>query len=114
MRYEIEDVFISPSQQAHGLMFREDFPEGSCAVFPYESDKMLSFHGRNCLFPIIAIFAKRDGSIDEWGILEPNGKPISSNSACSDVVELKATEENVSVASRSTRISIGDGFIELL
>lgn len=114
MLYEIGDVFATASEQARGLMFREDYPEGACALFPYDEPRVLRFHGRNCLFPIIVVFVREDLSIDAWGVLEPDGAPVSSDGECVLAVELKATDANVAVASQSVRAVLGEDGVTLL
>lgn len=111
--YAAEDVFATTSEQARGLMFRDDFPNGGCVLFPYLEPKRLSFHGRNCRFPIIVAFFRPDGCLDSWGILEPDGAPVSSVGECVLAVEWKATEGNVDAVSRSVRAYLCEGGIVL-
>lgn len=110
--YKAADVFVTASEQARGLMFREDYPDDECALFPYAEPKKLTFHGRNCLFPIVVAFFRADGSMDAWGVLEPDGAPFSSEGECALAVEWKATDGNVEAVSHSVRCYLaGDGVV---
>ena len=115
MKYRVDDIFATPSEQARGLMFREDYPEDACAAFLYhDRPRVLSFHGRNCLFPIIAAFFRKDLTLDCLHVLEPDGEPASSVGECSLVVEVKATERNIAVVSQCVRAAIDKNCISLL
>lgn len=91
-------------------MFKEDYPDDACALFLFDEPRVLSFHGRNCLFPIIVAFLYEDGGIDSIGVLEPNGAPLSSKGECVAAIELKANELNESITLCSHRIMFNEEY----
>jgi len=65
------EVARTTEEQARGLMFRKRMPEDHGMLFPYESDRRLSFWMKDTIIPLSIAFISADGVIKEIYDMKP-------------------------------------------
>jgi uncharacterized membrane protein (UPF0127 family) len=57
------ELAVTPEQQAKGLMFRRELPEGRGMLFDFQKEQPASFWMKNTYVPLDMIFIRADGRI---------------------------------------------------
>src|ERR1700754_4340639 len=57
------EMAVTPEEQAKGLMFRKQLPEGQGMLFDFHSEQPTSFWMKNTYVPLDMIFIRADGTI---------------------------------------------------
>jgi uncharacterized membrane protein (UPF0127 family) len=65
------EVAVTAEEQARGLMFRKEMPDDHGMLFPYESDRRLSFWMKDTLIPLSIAYISSDGVIKEIYDMKP-------------------------------------------
>ena len=65
------EVARTTEEQAKGLMHRKTLPENQGMLFPYESDRKLSFWMKDTAIPLSIAFLAADGTIKEIYDMRP-------------------------------------------
>ena len=97
------EVARTTEEQATGLMYRKELPENQGMLFPYESDRKLSFWMKNTEIPLSIAFLAADGTIKEIYDM----KPLSLNTVSSRHSVRFALEVNLGLFER-LGIEVGD------
>jgi len=97
------EVARTTDEQARGLMHRKSLPENQGMLFPYESDRKLSFWMKDTEIPLSIAFLAADGTIKEIYDM----KPFSLKTVSSRQSVRFALEVNQGLFER-LRIAIGD------
>jgi uncharacterized membrane protein (UPF0127 family) len=73
------EVAVTAEEQARGLMFRKEMPENHGMLFPYGSDRRLSFWMKDTLIPLSIAYIASDGTIKEIYDMKPGSlREVSS------------------------------------
>ncbi|MCL2469768.1 MAG: DUF192 domain-containing protein [Alphaproteobacteria bacterium] len=86
--FEVEEA-LTPEEQAHGMMFRRDVPQGTGMVFRFEAPRVASFWMKNTPVPLDIIFFDEQGLIVK---IIANATPESEEPLVSDVPVIGALE----------------------
>jgi uncharacterized membrane protein (UPF0127 family) len=57
------EMALTPEEQAKGLMFRRELPEGQGMLFDFQHEQPASFWMKNTYVPLDMIFIRADGTI---------------------------------------------------
>ena len=57
------ELAVTPEQQARGLMFRRELPEGQGMLFDFKAEQPISFWMKNTYISLDMIFIRGDGRI---------------------------------------------------
>jgi uncharacterized membrane protein (UPF0127 family) len=57
------ELAVTPEQQAKGLMFRRELPEGQGMLFDFQKEQQASFWMKNTYIPLDMIFIRADGRV---------------------------------------------------
>ena len=78
----VVEVAKTRDEQARGLMFRKTMSDDHGMLFPYESDRRLSFWMKDTLIPLSIAFISADGIIKEIHDMKPGSlkEVVSSQS----------------------------------
>lgn len=68
------EMAVTPEQQAKGLMFRRELPEGRGMLFDFGQEQPTSFWMKNTYIPLDMIFIRGDGRIAK---IAENTVPLS-------------------------------------
>src|SRR5262245_40294453 len=68
------EMAVTPEQQAKGLMFRRELPEGQGMLFDFGHEQPTSFWMKNTYIPLDMIFIRGDGRIAK---IAENTVPLS-------------------------------------
>jgi uncharacterized membrane protein (UPF0127 family) len=98
------ELALTPEEQARGLMFRRELPEGQGMLFDFGADGIREFWMKNTYIPLDMIFIRSDGSIAK---IAENTVPLSEARVSSDR-PVRAVLEVIGGTSRKLGISVGD------
>ena len=86
------EMAVTPEEQAKGLMFRKQLPEGQGMLFDFHREQPTSFWMKNTYVPLDMIFIRADGRILRIAEnTEPHStKIISSGGLARGVLEVAA------------------------
>ncbi len=83
------EVARTTEEQAKGLMHRKTLPENQGMLFPYESDRKLSFWMKDTAIPLSIAFLAADGTIKEIYDMRPFSlKTVSSRQSVRFALEV--------------------------
>jgi uncharacterized membrane protein (UPF0127 family) len=68
------EMAITPEQQAQGLMYRKELPEGQGMLFDFQAERETSFWMKNTYISLDMIFIRADGRIHR---IAANTTPLS-------------------------------------
>jgi uncharacterized membrane protein (UPF0127 family) len=98
------ELAVTPEQQAQGLMFRKELPEGQGMLFDFRRDQETSFWMKNTFISLDMIFIRADGRIHR---IVPNTVPLSEALVSSNG-PVRAVLEVVAGTARKLGIASGD------
>jgi uncharacterized membrane protein (UPF0127 family) len=98
------EMAITPEQQAQGLMFRKELPEGQGMLFDFQSERETSFWMKNTYISLDMIFIRADGRIHR---IAANTTPLSEAQVYSNG-PVRAVLEVIAGTSRKLGIAPGD------
>jgi uncharacterized membrane protein (UPF0127 family) len=98
------EMAVTPEQQAQGLMFRKELPEGQGMLFDFHSERETSFWMKNTYVSLDMIFIRADGRIHR---IATNTVPLSEALVPSNG-PVRAVLEVVAGTTRKLGIMPGD------
>jgi uncharacterized protein len=98
------ELALTPEEQARGLMFRRELPEGQGMLFDFGADGVREFWMKNTYIPLDMIFIRSDGSIAK---IAENTVPLSEARVSSDR-PVRGVLEVIGGTTRKLGISVGD------
>jgi uncharacterized membrane protein (UPF0127 family) len=98
------ELALTPEQQAKGLMFRKELPEGQGMLFDFKREQEATFWMRNTYVPLDIIFIRADGRIHR---IAANTVPLSE-ALVSSGGPVRAVLEVVAGTSKKLGIAPGD------
>lgn len=98
------ELASTPQEQATGLMFRRELPEGRGMLFDFHRDQPTSFWMKNTYIPLDMIFIRGDGRILR---IAENTVPLSENLIPSGG-SVRAVLEVIGGTARKLGIAPGD------
>jgi uncharacterized membrane protein (UPF0127 family) len=94
----------TPAEQARGLMFRRELPEGQGMLFDFRRDQPLEFWMKNTFISLDMIFIRGDGTIER---IVPDTQPLSEDRISSGG-PARAVLEVIAGTARKLGIVAGD------
>jgi uncharacterized membrane protein (UPF0127 family) len=98
------EMAVTPEQQAQGLMFRRELPEGQGMLFDFAREQPLSFWMKNTYIPLDMIFIRGDGRIAR---IAENTVPLSETLVPSGG-PARAVLEVIGGTAKKLGIAVGD------
>jgi uncharacterized protein len=98
------ELALTPEDQARGLMFRRELPEGQGMLFDFRDDGVREFWMKNTYIPLDMIFIHGDGRIAK---IAQNTVPLSEARVSSDR-PVRAVLEVIAGTTRKLGIAAGD------
>ena len=98
------EMAVTPEEQAKGLMFRRELPEGQGMLFDFQRDQELSFWMKDTYISLDMIFIRGDGRIHR---IAENTVPLSERMVPSQG-PVRAVLEVIAGTSRKFGIAPGD------
>jgi uncharacterized protein len=98
------ELAVTPEEQAKGLMFRRELPDGQGMLFDFQREQPASFWMKNTYISLDIIFIRGDGRIHR---IAENTVPLSEALVHSGA-PVRAVLEVVAGTSRKLRIAPGD------
>jgi uncharacterized protein len=98
------EMAVTPEQQATGLMFRRELPEGQGMLFDFGHEQPTSFWMKNTYIPLDMIFIRGDGRIAR---IAENTVPLSE-ALVSSGGPVRAVLEVIGGTAKKLRIAPGD------
>ena len=98
------ELALTPEQQAQGLMFRKELPEGQGMLFDFQRDQETSFWMKNTFISLDMIFIRADGRIHR---VAANTTPLSEALVPSNG-PVRAVLEVIAGTARKLGIAPGD------
>jgi uncharacterized membrane protein (UPF0127 family) len=98
------EMAVTPEQQANGLMFRRELPEGQGMLFDFGHEQPTSFWMKNTYIPLDMIFIRGDGRIAR---IAENTVPLSE-SLVSSGGPVRAVLEVIGGTAKKLGIAPGD------
>jgi uncharacterized membrane protein (UPF0127 family) len=98
------ELALTPEEQAKGLMFRRELPEGQGMLFDFGDDGLREFWMKNTYIPLDMIFIRGDGRIAK---IAEHTAPLSEARISSDR-PVRAVLEVIAGTTRKLGIVSGD------
>jgi uncharacterized membrane protein (UPF0127 family) len=98
------ELALTPEEQARGLMFRRELPEGQGMLFDFGDDGLREFWMKNTYIPLDMIFIRGDGRIAK---IAEHTVPLSEARVSSDR-PVRAVLEVIAGTTRKMGIVPGD------
>ena len=98
------EMAVTPEQQAQGLMYRKELPEGQGMLFDFRREQEATFWMRNTYVPLDMIFIRADGRIHR---IAANTTPLSE-ALVSSGGPVRAVLEVVAGTAKKLGIVAGD------
>jgi hypothetical protein len=98
------ELAVTPEEQAKGLMFRRELPEGRGMLFDFHRDQNLEFWMKNTYISLDMIFIRSDGTITR---IAANTPPLSEDRISSGG-PARAVLEVIAGTARKLGIAAGD------
>jgi uncharacterized membrane protein (UPF0127 family) len=98
------ELALTPEQQAQGLMYRKELPEGQGMLFDFRREQEATFWMRNTYVPLDMIFIRADGRIHR---IAANTVPLSE-ALVSSGGPVRAVLEVVAGTAKKLGIAPGD------
>jgi uncharacterized membrane protein (UPF0127 family) len=98
------ELALTPEQQAQGLMFRKELPEGQGMLFDFKRDQETAFWMKNTFISLDMIFIRSDGRIHR---IATNTVPMSEALVPSNG-PVRAVLEVIAGTTRKLGIAAGD------
>ena len=98
------EMAVTPEEQAKGLMFRRELPEGQGMLFDFRHEQPTSFWMKNTYVPLDMIFIRADGRIAR---IAENTVPLSE-ALVSSGGPVRAVLEVVAGTAKKLGIAPGD------
>jgi uncharacterized membrane protein (UPF0127 family) len=98
------EMALTPEEQAKGLMFRRELPEGQGMLFDFRRDQPLEFWMKNTFISLDMIFIRGDGVIER---VVPDTPPLSEDRISSGG-PARAVLEVIAGTARKLGIAVGD------
>ena len=98
------ELALTPEQQAQGLMYRKELPEGQGMLFDFKRDQEATFWMKNTYVPLDMIFIRADGRIHR---IAANTVPLSE-ALVSSGGPVRAVLEVVAGTAKKLGIAPGD------
>jgi uncharacterized membrane protein (UPF0127 family) len=98
------ELALTPEQQAQGLMFRKELPEGQGMLFDFQREQQTAFWMKNTFVSLDMIFIRADGRIHR---IAANTVPLSETLVPSNG-PVRAVLEVVAGTARKLGIAPGD------
>jgi uncharacterized protein len=98
------ELALTPEEQAKGLMFRRELPEGQGMLFDFGDEGVREFWMKNTYIPLDMIFIRGDGRIAK---IAEHTVPLSEARVSSDR-PVRAVLEVIAGTSRKLGIAAGD------
>jgi uncharacterized membrane protein (UPF0127 family) len=98
------ELALTPEDQARGLMFRRELPQGQGMLFDFGDEGVREFWMRNTYIPLDMIFIHGDGRIAK---IAQNTVPLSEARVSSDR-PVRAVLEVIAGTTRKLGIAAGD------
>ena len=98
------ELAVTPEQQAKGLMFRRELPEGQGMLFDFQKEQPASFWMKNTYISLDMIFIRADGRILR---IAENTVPLSE-ALVSSGGPVRAVLEVIAGTARKLGIAAGD------
>src|SRR5436853_2227207 len=98
------ELALTPEDQARGLMFRRELPQGQGMLFDFGDEGVREFWMRNTYIPLDMIFIHGDGRIAK---IAQNTVPLSEARVSSDR-PVRAVLEVIAGTARKLGIAAGD------
>ncbi len=98
------ELALTPEQQAQGLMYRKELPEGQGMLFDFKREQEATFWMKNTYVPLDMIFIRADGRIHR---IAANTVPLSE-ALVSSGGPVRAVLEVVAGTAKKLGIAPGD------
>ena len=98
------ELALTPEQQAQGLMYRKELPEGQGMLFDFKREQEATFWMKNTYVPLDMIFIRADGRIHR---IATNTVPLSE-ALVSSGGPVRAVLEVVAGTTKKLGIAAGD------
>lgn len=98
------ELALTPEQQAQGLMYRKELPEGQGMLFDFKREQEATFWMKNTYVPLDMIFIRADGRIHR---IATNTTPLSE-ALVSSGGPVRAVLEVVAGTTKKLGIAAGD------